>query len=131
MKKYLSLFTIVLISLLSFSGQVFADQVDPTITIIGDNPFLCRVRYECPDLGAVAVDSLGNKLFVSVSSNVRANTVGNYTIVYSAQDSAGHSTTVTRRVNVSTRSSGLSSTTIDASSVAGLSSSRFINGSFS
>jgi len=91
---------------------IIQETVAPTIIIIGDNPFKCRVRTECPDLGAVAFDSFGNKLNVFSSSNVRTNTAGNYIIRYSTVDFAGNETISTRGVSISTRVSGLSSTTI-------------------
>ena len=90
------------------------ETVAPTITIIGDDPFYCRVHNGCPDLGAVALDSFGNKLSVTALSNVRENTVGYYNINYNTVDLAGNTATALRRVNISTRSSGLSNTTIIA-----------------
>jgi hypothetical protein len=95
------------------TATLIQETVAPTITIIGDNSFLCRVRYTCPDLGVLALDSFGNKLTFTAFSNVKENIVGNYTITYNTVDSAGNSAANTRRVNVSTRSSGLSSTIVD------------------
>jgi hypothetical protein len=97
----------------SATASIIQETVAPTITIIGDNPFSCRVRYTCPDLGAVALDSFGNKLPFTASSNVKENIVGNYTVTYNTLDLAGNIAANTRRVNVSTRSSGLSSTIVD------------------
>ncbi|MFA5651802.1 MAG: immunoglobulin-like domain-containing protein [Candidatus Paceibacterota bacterium] len=96
---------------LSATTTIIKETIAPTITILGDNPFKCHLRAECPDLGAMAFDSFGNKLDVTVSNNVRINTEGSYTIRYSAVDFAGNEADiVTRRVTVST-SNTVSTTT--------------------
>jgi hypothetical protein len=97
---------------LSTTTTMIKETIAPTITILGDNPFKCHLRDACPDLGAIAFDSFGNKINVNVLNNVRTNTEGSYTIRYSAVDLAGNEANIAiRRVTVST-SNAVSTTTV-------------------
>ena len=72
------------------------DTVFPVITILGDNPASVELGSTYTDAGAT---SDGGET-VSSSGSVDTNTVGTYTITYSATDSAGNTSTATRTVNV-------------------------------
>ncbi|MDA9757460.1 DUF5011 domain-containing protein [Pseudomonadota bacterium] len=72
------------------------DTVFPVITILGDNPATVQLGDTYTDPGAT---SDGGET-VSVSGTVDTNTLGSYTITYSATDTAGNTTTATRTVNV-------------------------------
>ena len=72
------------------------DTVFPVITILGDNPASVELGSTYTDAGAT---SDGGET-VSSSGSVDTNTVGTYTITYSASDAAGNTSTVTRTVNV-------------------------------
>ncbi len=52
------------------------------------------------EAGATAVDSTGSSVAVVISGSVDTNTIGTYTIFYTAQDGAGNITEATRTVNV-------------------------------
>ena len=72
------------------------DTVFPVITILGDNPATVELGSAYTDAGAT---SDGGET-VSSSGSVDTNTVGTYTITYSATDAAGNTSTATRTVNV-------------------------------
>ena len=72
------------------------DTVFPVITILGDNPASVELGASYTDAGAT---SDGGET-VSSSGSVDTNTVGTYTITYSATDAAGNTSTATRTVNV-------------------------------
>ena len=72
------------------------DTVFPVITILGDNPATVELGSTYTDAGAT---SNGGET-VSSSGSVDTNTVGTYTITYSATDTAGNTSTATRTVNV-------------------------------
>ena len=72
------------------------DTVFPVITILGDNPADVELGSVYVDAGA---ESDGGET-VTASGTVDTNTLGTYTITYSATDSAGNTSTATRTVNV-------------------------------
>ena len=72
------------------------DTVFPVITILGDNPATVELGDTYTDAGAT---SDGGETVTS-SGTVDTNTVGTYTITYSATDAAGNTSTATRTVNV-------------------------------
>ena len=72
------------------------DTVFPVITVLGDNPATVELGSPYTDAGAT---SDGGET-VSSSGSVDTNTVGTYTITYSATDAAGNTSTATRTVNV-------------------------------
>ena len=72
------------------------DTVFPVITILGDNPATVELGSTYTDAGAT---SDGGET-VSSSGSVDPNTLGTYTITYSATDAAGNTSTATRTVNV-------------------------------
>jgi hypothetical protein len=72
------------------------DTAFPVITILGDNPATVELGSTYTDAGAT---SDGGET-VSSSGSVDPNTLGTYTITYSATDAAGNTSTATRTVNV-------------------------------
>ena len=72
------------------------DTVFPVITILGDNPATVELGSTYADAGAT---SDGGETVTS-SGTVDTNTVGSYTITYSATDASGNTSTATRTVNV-------------------------------
>ena len=72
------------------------DTIFPIITIEGDNPATVELGSTYTDAGAT---SDGGET-VSSSGSVDTDTVGTYTITYSASDAAGNTSTATRTVNV-------------------------------
>jgi len=72
----------------------------PEIIINGDNPKYRQVGRDYNDEGAMAEDAEDGSLDVSVAGTVDVDTVGTYTITYSAKDSDNHTSTQTRTVIV-------------------------------
>ena len=79
-----------------------ADTTAPLITLNGDNPLILTTGDTYTEAGATATDDVDGAVAVSVSGNVDTTTEGNYTVVYSATDSAGNGASVTRTVIVET-----------------------------
>jgi hypothetical protein len=74
----------------------------PTITLVGDNPFILEVGSLFTDPGATALDSYDGDLTnsIQVTGTVDTNTVGIYTLNYGVTDSSGNATTITRTVSI-------------------------------
>ncbi len=79
------------------------DATAPNITILGSNPAFVTVGDTYVDAGATADDLVDGDLTSSISneSTVDTGTIGNYTVTYDVNDTAGNpAATVTRDVNV-------------------------------
>jgi len=78
------------------------DSTPPVIILLGDNPMTIQVGTPYVEPGFTASDSCGGDVtpFVVVSGSVDSNTVGTYTLVYSAADWSANLAQVTRTVNV-------------------------------
>ena len=72
------------------------DTIFPIIIILGLNPATVELGSTYVDAGATT-----NEGTISVvSNNVNTNAVGSYSVVYSATDASGNTSTATRTVNV-------------------------------
>ena len=72
------------------------DTIFPVISILGPNPATVELGSAYVDAGATT-----NEGTISViSNNVNINAVGSYSVVYSATDASGNTSTATRAVNV-------------------------------
>ncbi len=78
------------------SGYEIVDATAPVITVLGNNPATVELGSTYTDAGATAD---GGET-VTTSGTVDTNTVGVYTITYTATDSSGNQGTATRTVNV-------------------------------
>ena len=78
------------------------DQTAPTITILGDNPVTIEAGSTYNDAGATATDNYNNDVTssITVSSTVDSNTIGSYTVTYTASDASGNQATAVRTVIV-------------------------------
>jgi alpha-tubulin suppressor-like RCC1 family protein len=75
------------------------DTTKPVITLTGANPIVLKAHHAFVDPGATAQDLCAGTVTVNASGTVDINTVGSYTVTYSATD--GYNTqTATRTVNV-------------------------------
>ncbi len=73
----------------------------PVIALTGDNPITIEVGDSFTDPGATATDNYETTITVTTTGSVDVNTLGSYTITYSAEDSSSNTaTTATRTVNV-------------------------------
>jgi len=78
-----------------------ADTTPPVLTLKGDNPLYIKQNAPFTDPGITVTDDTDSNPQVSVESNVSTASEGNYTITYSAIDSAGNEANLTRTVVVS------------------------------
>jgi phage gpG-like protein len=77
------------------------DGVAPVITIIGDANYEQERNEPYNDPGATAVDTVDDSVPVTIGGDtVDTSTVGDYTVTYTATDSAGNSSTRNRVVTV-------------------------------
>ncbi len=72
----------------------------PIITLVGENPVTLTIGTVFSDPGATASDPEDGVLTPSVTGSVNINTIGTYTLTYTATDSKGLSVSVTRTVNI-------------------------------
>ncbi|AHF08594.1 immunoglobulin-like domain-containing protein [Desulfitobacterium metallireducens] len=78
----------------------FYDNLPPVITLNGEDPLVVQVGGNFSDPGATASDNYDQNVTIIASGSVDTNTVGTYTITYSAADISGNQTTKTRTVEV-------------------------------
>lgn len=108
MEKY---FAILLITLFTLGGckrkDFYQPEIDksigrtaPTITLNGSNSVDVVLGSTFNDPGATAVDADGNTLTVQTTTNLNYNLTGNYYVNYTATDSYGVQSVISRAVNV-------------------------------
>ncbi|MDB4661738.1 DUF5011 domain-containing protein, partial [Gammaproteobacteria bacterium] len=78
----------------------YNDNVPPVITVLGDNPTTVELGTSYTDAGATAMDAFHGNTNVVSTGTVDTNTVGTYTITYTATDLDNNTSTATRTVNV-------------------------------
>ena len=76
------------------------DTVPPVVTLNGNNPEYVQVGKTYTDAGATASDNIDGTLSAIASGTVNTNTVGTYTITYTATDADGNVGTAARSVHV-------------------------------
>ena len=90
------------------------DVIPPVITLNSDANITLEQNENYTELGARAVDAVDGNLTVSISGAVDTGTVGNYTLTYTATDSAGNEANVTRSVEVVNTIPTLTSITLES-----------------
>ena len=76
------------------------DVTAPILTLNGESAMTLYQGENYIELGATANDERDGNVSVAISGNVDTSVVGQYTVTYTAIDSAGNSTTLTRTVNI-------------------------------
>lgn len=76
------------------------DTTPPVLTLNGEANLTLIQGTPYTELGATATDDKDENVTVTQTGTVDTNTVGTYTLTYTATDKAGNSSTVTRTVNV-------------------------------
>ncbi len=79
---------------------LMADTTPPVINLNGDNPLLLTQGNSYIEPGASAADERDGSVSVSISGTVETTIIGSYSISYSATDTAGNVSTVSRTVEV-------------------------------
>jgi phosphodiesterase/alkaline phosphatase D-like protein len=77
-----------------------SDVTPPVITLIGTNPMSAALGSTFVDPGATAIDAVDGGVGVTTTGTVNANAIGVYTLTYSAVDSSGNQSLLTRTVNI-------------------------------
>jgi DNA/RNA endonuclease G (NUC1) len=86
---------------ISYITQLRAtDQTGPTIALTGANPLTVALGADFTDPGATATDTSGGSRLVTQSGSVDTDVAGSYTRSYTATDTLGNVSTVTRAVVV-------------------------------
>jgi hypothetical protein len=84
----------------SASVTYTVDNTPPIITLNGDNPITVYIGSTYTDNGATAIDNFDGPVSVTSTGSVDTNTIGTYTITYTATDSAGNSVSMIRTIKV-------------------------------
>lgn len=84
--------------ILEVDPKVIINQ--PIITLIGPSSVSVTKDSSYTDEGADAIDGVDGKLKVTASGTVKTDTVGRYTLIYTATNSSGYSASATRTVDV-------------------------------
>jgi hypothetical protein len=90
------------------------DVTPPVITLNGELTITLEQNAVYTELGATALDAVDGNVSVSISGMVDTSTIGNYTVMYTAQDSAGNEANLTRSVEVINTTPTLSSITLES-----------------
>jgi len=81
-------------------GSDILDTLAPVITLIGANPITLIEGSQYIELGASAIDDKDDHVEVNISGSVDVETVGVYTVTYTATDKAGNASSLERIVKV-------------------------------
>ena len=76
------------------------DNTNPVITLYGSNPVTLNFGETYIDAGATVTDNLDEDISIVTTGTVNPSIVGTYSMTYSATDTAGNTTSVTRDINV-------------------------------
>lgn len=76
------------------------DNEAPVITINGETNITINKGNIYIDAGATVTDNIDVNVSITTTGTVNPNVLGTYTITYTAEDTAGNKTTVTRTINV-------------------------------
>ena len=76
------------------------DTTAPVITLIGNTPLTHSIDTSYDDEGATANDATDGNVDVTMTGSVDSSIVNSYTLIYTATDAAGNTSTSTRIVNV-------------------------------
>ena len=84
----------------SSSNNSSADTTAPVITISGDSTVSIFQGSNYTDAGASATDNIDGVITVTTTDDVDTTTIGTYSVIYNATDSAGNNSNINRTVNV-------------------------------
>ncbi|MDA3852954.1 MAG: DUF5011 domain-containing protein, partial [Bacteroidales bacterium] len=89
---------------IDWNVQVTVDDVSPIITLIGDSSIEVVKGEAFTDPGATANDNIDGDISINISTtgSVDTDILGSFPIMYSVNDEAGNSDTITRTVHVAT-----------------------------
>jgi len=76
------------------------DVTPPVLTLNGEASVTLEQNAVYTELGATALDVVDGNVTVTTTGNVDTATVGNYTVTYSATDTAGNEANITRSITV-------------------------------
>jgi hypothetical protein len=76
------------------------DTIPPVISLTGDTEVTVELGEVYVDAGATAIDNADGDISVIVDGEVNTSTIGSYQLTYTATDSSGNSSSVTRAVTI-------------------------------
>ena len=79
---------------------IVTDTTLPVITLNGNATVTVIVGGSFSDPGATAIDNVDGAVAIAKTGTIDTNTVGSYTLTYTATDTAGNVATKTRTINV-------------------------------
>ncbi|KZN35779.1 BspA family leucine-rich repeat surface protein [Pseudoalteromonas luteoviolacea] len=76
------------------------DTTAPVLSLNGDNYIKLFLNEAYVELGAIAIDNVDGELTATASGTVVTDTVGKYTVTYTATDKAGNRASIDRTIDV-------------------------------
>ena len=89
--------------LLSACGGDDNDSTPPVITLSGENTISLEFEEEYIEQGATATDDEDGAIEVVISGHVNITYFGEYTVTYTATDSSGNTSSISRMVSINQR----------------------------
>ena len=82
--------------------EILDNKIPPKLVILGDNPVTQNKGATYEDRGARASDDRDGNIteYINIVSDVNSSKAGNYTVIYSVEDSAGNKELATRKVSI-------------------------------
>ncbi len=90
------------------------DVTPPILTLNGEANITLEQNTAYTELGAMALDTVDGNVSVSISGTVDTATVGHYVVTYTATDSAGNESSVTRSIEVANTTPMLTSLSLES-----------------
>ncbi len=104
------------------------DTTAPVITLNSGSSMTIQLSETFTDPGYTVTDNADSNVSVTVSGNVDTNTLGEYTLTYTATDASGNTSTVTRTITVSDAPARLAQFAVDGETFSVRSYAKLDNG---
>jgi len=91
---------LIFLQVIACGGSSEKDSIAPVITLNGESAIELILDGTYVELGATAIDDIDGEIAVMISGEVVTNTIGNYTITYTATDKSGNVSNKKRLIEV-------------------------------
>ena len=102
---------------ISVVAGAIADTTPPLITLNGQANTTLEQNAVYTEFGATALDTVDGNVSVSISGTVDTATVGHYVVTYTATDSVGNESSVTRSIEVANTTPMLTSLSLESNTI--------------
>jgi len=89
-------------NIVAYVGNIDSNSVNVEVLALDTTPptLTLEIGIAYTELGVTTTDDKDDNVSIDITGNVDVNTVGTYTITYTAKDKAGNESTVTRTIHV-------------------------------